>query len=142
MDVRTVCVDSDNMPPEFSALAQWLSSLGFDRTEHGYDRSFGDRVIEFTRTAPAVRLLRDRGEWAVVIGGRSVDGWYDVGIWRAYLRGTTASASGPVPTPSEQTQFVRRYLTEIERAVETDPALVAKLAALGTQRSNEMFGLS
>lgn len=133
-------MDLEDMPQEFKTLSQWLVSTGFGRQDHGYDRSFGDRMIEFRRDDLVVRLVRDRGNWLLALGGQQAETRFDVGVWRAYLRGTEASTS-ETRTSHNDAEFVRRHLPEVEIALRSDPELSARLRALGSKRNRKIVGL-
>lgn len=130
----------EDLPDEFATLSRWLAEIGFSREDHGYERSFGDRMIEFKRGPAVVRLNRDRGKWYLSLGGSDPGTHHDIGIWSAYLGGTNAS-TGDVPAHGEEADFVRRYLPQIENAVRRDPELSARLGAIGLARNRKIVGL-
>jgi hypothetical protein len=98
-------------------------------------------MIEFRRDGIVLRLIRDRGEWDLVLGGPAADGCHDIEIWQAYLRNARAPSSGATPSLQQQADFVRDHLTQIDDALKTDAHVAARLLQLGRQRSDEMYGV-
>jgi len=131
-------MDAQALPPEFVRLAAWLESLSTGQRQNESE-SFGDRLLEFDMDGLRVRLVRDRGQWAIEIGGDAVGGWYDTGIWECYLTGSSPSAE--VMGTSRQAAFVHAHLQAIRDAVQRDRSLPAALSTLGWNRNRSLLGL-
>ena len=113
--------DEDRLAEETLA---WLREDGFREEERGESESFGDRYVRLSRAGLQVALVRDRGQWSLDAGGPRFGSRYAVHVWRIYLDGVDAPAA---PTFGEQAEFVRTRLGEIEAAIESDPAIEARL---------------
>lgn len=131
-------MDAHALPAEFVQLAAWLESLSTDRRQTESE-SFGDRLIEFDIDGLGVRLVRDRGQWAIEIGGEAVGGWYDTGIWESYLMGSPPPMGAM--TTKQQADLVRAHLQAMRDAVQRDPSLPAALSTLGWNRNRSLLGL-
>lgn len=90
-------------------LRAWLVEQGYVVLFDAYDfASFGNQSVTLSRPL-AIRLVRDRGRWAVEMIG--ADGhWKWIGQWRAELRG----AGSQLLTATDQADILREMLAEIE----------------------------
>jgi hypothetical protein len=103
-------VNRDEDEVTIAELRQWLVERGYVVLSDRYEPdAFGNQLITLARPA-ALRLVKDRGEWAVEVCGR--DGqWRWLGDWSAALgheRPSTTSAR-------EESERLRALLDEIER---------------------------
>lgn len=126
------------MPTEFAAVDDWLSGIATSRRELESPEAFGNRLIEYRMQGFGVRLVRDRGQWGIVIGGDALN-WYDVGVWEAYL--AAATPANVAHTPAQQAAFLRERLSAVEQAVQADRDLGEHLATLGWNRNRSILGL-
>jgi hypothetical protein len=125
------------MPAEFAAVADWLNGIAISRHELESE-AFGDRLIEYRMHGFGVRLVRDRGQWRIEIGDEAL-GWFDIGVWDAYLTGVTPA--NVAPTAAQQAAFLRERLSAVEQAVHGDRNLREHLSTLGWNRNRSILGL-
>jgi hypothetical protein len=126
--------DNASLPSDVNAFVAALKTEGFDLRESRIEADhFGDALLVLADGTLQVRLISDRGQWFVEVGGTTIDGWFSPMVWRAYLDRSIDDLS----TPSFRTQceMVLGKLQEIEGAVLNDIDLTGQLLIARAKRS-------
>jgi hypothetical protein len=110
-------IESDEMPHALKALGGWLSTKGFTLADARESDSFGDRLLMWVGDCCRIRIVRDKGEWALDISGAQLTGWFDADVWRSCVDGQEPPRE-PRPLAAQVT-FLRASLSQIEMALRT-----------------------
>jgi hypothetical protein len=96
-------------PPEFEELSQVLIGAGLRVVLSEMPTPPGNAVVELAGPGLAVRLDRERGQWAIRLR-RPQDRWQGVDWWRDQV---APDAHARLETLSQQVAFVEQHLPEL-----------------------------
>jgi hypothetical protein len=134
-------VGMPSLPTAVELLQDQLVSRGFRVADIEYSEShFGDTVILLVSDELRVRLIRDRGQWLVVVGSRSFEEWFSPSIWRDYFEGKTGPLSAS--TWEEQSSMVLDNLEKMRSAVLEENDLLEQLRDIRSARADARWGKS
>lgn len=98
-----------------AGLRAWLVEQGFVVLSDRYDPDhFGDQIVELARPI-AIRLVRDRNQWAIEIVGSDGE-WADLSGWLAEI----GKSPGPALSVADQARLLQAALATLERRVADD----------------------
>ena len=102
-------------PAEVSSVVKFLEEQGFSAVDVSDLPYFGSRSVILTDGRVNVRLVSDRGRWAIDVGPEGArDEWYDLPLVEEELR----REIGPdILTFEEESNLLRQHLSEIRSAI-------------------------
>lgn len=128
-----------DLPDALAALASRLRAAGFSPVRSARTESFGDRLVVYAKSLLLVRIVSDRSQWFLELGGRDWDDWFDPDTWKACLDRTELSLEPS--TTSEQAEFLGNNLGRIIDAVDRNHGLLECLGEKRALRAKHRLGL-
>jgi hypothetical protein len=126
-------MESERPPLPVQQLQETLAAAGLRLIEDGYfPRHFGNRLLVFKGEAICVRVVKDRGQWAVEVSGPSCTDYYAPADWRSYLDDQISGAG--LPTLEEDCAIVADRLGDMQASADQNQDLAHQLRQVSIDR--------
>ena len=129
-------LELNDAPPAVFDLLAWLDSFGLRQTEeHVLDRFNQSALFEDERTR--VRIVVDRGDWAMGMGVTAHSSTFHPDVWEAYLDGSEEADDTPL---EHQVEFVVTRWGDAVEATAADDDAETKLQAIDRDSIRRLLG--